>query len=225
MDLYTTASAENPQPPVGGGGRRFTSKQMGDACEMLVAAELTLAGIPALKVPDSWPHYDVIAQPVGAAAQRISVKSRTFKRGAAFVDYKAEDLFDWLAIVILSGEAAAEREVYMVPKAVGWHPTVRLSISWNYGIFIVPVDCVIITALRILTCRSGDESGSSRGSNPKPQPRDFSPPTRRFTTPSISSAISSADPHFVAFAAMRMLLGRSLLSESVQGRGLSTSLG
>jgi hypothetical protein len=30
---------------------------MGDACEMLVAAELTLAGIPALKVPDNWPHY------------------------------------------------------------------------------------------------------------------------------------------------------------------------
>jgi len=37
--------------------RKFTSKQMGDACEMLVAAELTLAGIPALKVPDNWPHY------------------------------------------------------------------------------------------------------------------------------------------------------------------------
>jgi hypothetical protein len=28
--------------------RPYTSKQMGDACEMLVAAELTLAGIPAL---------------------------------------------------------------------------------------------------------------------------------------------------------------------------------
>jgi hypothetical protein len=26
----------------------YTSKQMGDACKMLVAAELTLAGIPAL---------------------------------------------------------------------------------------------------------------------------------------------------------------------------------
>ncbi len=39
----------------------YTKKQMGDACEMLVAAELTLAGIPALKVPDNWPGYDVIA--------------------------------------------------------------------------------------------------------------------------------------------------------------------
>jgi hypothetical protein len=42
--------------------RPYTSKQMGDACEMLVAAELTLAGIPALTVPDNWPGYDVIAQ-------------------------------------------------------------------------------------------------------------------------------------------------------------------
>lgn len=35
--------------------KRYTTKQLGDACEMLVAAELTLAGIPALKVPDNWP--------------------------------------------------------------------------------------------------------------------------------------------------------------------------
>lgn len=42
--------------------RAFTTKQMGDACEMLVAAELTLAGIPALKVPDNWPHYELIAE-------------------------------------------------------------------------------------------------------------------------------------------------------------------
>lgn len=63
--------------------RLYTTKQMGDACEMVVAAELTLAGVPALKVPDNWPGYDVIAQPVGRPAQRISVKSRTFKHGAA----------------------------------------------------------------------------------------------------------------------------------------------
>ena len=107
--------------PGASAGRRFTSKQMGDACEMLVAAELTLAGIPALKVPDNWPHYDVIAQPLGAPAQRISVKSRTFKRGAAYVDYKAGDMFDWLAIVIISGEGGALRQVYMVPKATADH--------------------------------------------------------------------------------------------------------
>jgi hypothetical protein len=41
--------------------RLYTPNQMGDAGEMLVAAELTLHGIPALKFPDNWPHYDIIA--------------------------------------------------------------------------------------------------------------------------------------------------------------------
>jgi hypothetical protein len=39
--------------------RPYTSKQMEDACEMPVEAELTLAGIPAMKMPDNWPCYDV----------------------------------------------------------------------------------------------------------------------------------------------------------------------
>lgn len=83
---------------------------------MLVAAELTLAGIPALKVPDNWPHYDVIAQPVGAHAQCVSVKSRTWKRGAAFVEYNETDCFDWLAIVLLSREDSRQRTIYVVPR-------------------------------------------------------------------------------------------------------------
>ena len=51
------------QPATEEKARRYTTKQMGDAGEMLVAAELTLAGVPALRVPDIWPGYDVIAQP------------------------------------------------------------------------------------------------------------------------------------------------------------------
>lgn len=81
---------------------------------MLIAAELTLAGVPALKVPDNWPHYDVIAQPREAPPQRISVKSRTFKRGAAYIEYKFDDQFDWLAIVII--EETGSRHVYIVPR-------------------------------------------------------------------------------------------------------------
>ncbi|MFG1365804.1 hypothetical protein [Xanthobacter versatilis] len=97
--------------------RAFTTKQMGDACEMLIAAELTLAGIPALKVPDNWPHYDVIAQPLGLPPQRISVKSRTFKVGAAYVEYNESDRFDWLAIVILINGGGERRSIYMIPRA------------------------------------------------------------------------------------------------------------
>jgi hypothetical protein len=101
-----------------GSGRAYTTKQMGDACEMLVAAELTLAGVPALPAPAYWPGYDVIAQPLNMPPQRISVKSRTFKRGGAFVKYSAVDVFDWLAIVILPGEDSKGRRVFVIPRYI-----------------------------------------------------------------------------------------------------------
>lgn len=98
--------------------RPYTTKQMGDACEMVVAAELTLAGIPALKVPDNWPGYDVIAQPWDRPAQRISVKSRTFKQGAAYVGFNDYDLFDWLAIVLLPAGVLTDRSIFVIPRTV-----------------------------------------------------------------------------------------------------------
>jgi hypothetical protein len=96
---------------------QYTNKQMGDACEMLVAAELTLHGVPALKVPDFWPGYDVIAQPVASEEpQRISVKARTFKTGGdAFVEYKETDKFDWLAIVLLMPDDGS-RKFFVIPR-------------------------------------------------------------------------------------------------------------
>lgn len=98
----------------------YTSKQMGDACEMLVAAELTLAEVPAMKMPDNWPGYDVIAQPKGADPIRISVKSRTFKLGRdAYVEYNINDLsFNWIAIVLLAGVDQINRRFFIFPKTV-----------------------------------------------------------------------------------------------------------
>jgi hypothetical protein len=100
--------------------RPYTSKQMGDACEMLVAGEMTLAGTPAMKMPDNWPCYDLIAQPTGGGPpQRISVKSYTFKRGGqAFAEYSFKDQFDWLAIVLLRGDSQSNRRIFIVPRIV-----------------------------------------------------------------------------------------------------------
>jgi hypothetical protein len=45
----------------------YTSKRWGDAGEMLIAAELTLGGVPVLQVPEIWPGYDVIASRLNPA--------------------------------------------------------------------------------------------------------------------------------------------------------------
>jgi hypothetical protein len=122
----------------------YTKKQMGDACEMLVAAELTLKGMPALKVADNWPHYDVIAQPPGKEPQRISVKSRTFKRGAAFVSYHHPDKFEWLAIVLLPGDAETKRRFFLIPRELADEtarrndPTTASALGRYYRIDEVP---------------------------------------------------------------------------------------
>jgi len=85
---------------------------------MLVAAELTLHGIPALTVPDNWPGYDVIAECPKRGTQRISVKTRTFARSGSFVGYSNNDVFDWLAIVILPGEGCPTRRIFIIPGGV-----------------------------------------------------------------------------------------------------------
>jgi hypothetical protein len=95
-----------------------TTKEIADACEMLVAAELTLAGVPSLRLPDLWPAYYVIAQPLGREPQRISVKSRTFKPGPAYLSYNVTDIFDWLAIVILPGNTETRRRLFLIPRTL-----------------------------------------------------------------------------------------------------------
>jgi hypothetical protein len=115
-----------------------TTKQMGDSCEMLVAAEMTLAGVPAMKMPDNWPCYDVIAQPNdGRLPQRISVKSRTFKLGGGdFAGYDAKDQFDWLAIVLLPGADQLQRRFFIAPKAIADIRMQRVKATYPYDRYL-----------------------------------------------------------------------------------------
>jgi hypothetical protein len=91
---------------------------MGDAGEMLVAAELTLHGIPAFIVPSQWRGYDVVAQCPKRGLQRVSVKTRNFARSGNFVCFTQEEEFDWLAIVILPATARYRRRIFIVPRDV-----------------------------------------------------------------------------------------------------------
>ncbi|HWX16486.1 MAG TPA: hypothetical protein VNY07_07860 [Chthoniobacterales bacterium] len=96
----------------------YTTKQMGDAGEMLVAAELTLQGIPSFIVPSNWPSYDIVAQPPGRELQKVSVKTRTFAKSGNFVGYNDDDEFDWLAIVILPSGELTQRRIFVIPHDV-----------------------------------------------------------------------------------------------------------
>lgn len=117
--------------------KRYTTKQMGDAGEMLVAAELTLAGVPALRTPNFWPDYDVTAQqPEASTLQRISVKTRTFAKSGNFVGYGNEDVFDWLAIVILPGPGCEQRRIFIVPREIANKRSYRADPRDGRGFFV-----------------------------------------------------------------------------------------
>src|SRR6185312_15313439 len=101
-------------------------------------AELTLHGIPAIKAPDNWPGYDVLAQPPGKPLQKISVKARTFAKSGNFVAFNNDDDFDWLAIVILPNESAGliDRHYFIVPRLVAWRRSYCASHRKGRGFFV-----------------------------------------------------------------------------------------
>lgn len=95
--------------------RLYTTQQLGDACEMLVAANLTLAGVPAMLAPKNWPGYDIIAQPAKGKPLRISVKACNLKRiSSAYVAYDYTYDFEWLAVVLILPEGG--RRFFLVPR-------------------------------------------------------------------------------------------------------------
>ena len=117
--------------------KRHTTKQFGDAGEMLVIAELTLHGVPALKAPDMWPGCDVIAWLNGEFSQRISVKTRTYTEKTNLIRYHASDKFDWLAIVLLPISVPEHErnfitpDIFIVPREVADQRATLQSTHWN----------------------------------------------------------------------------------------------
>jgi hypothetical protein len=96
--------------------RVCTHKQFGDAGEHLVLAALALqADIPATKMPDNWPGYDLIAAPAGRPQVRISVKTNSQGPASGNVKFKAASEFDWLCIVLVDS-ATKQHRIWYLPR-------------------------------------------------------------------------------------------------------------
>lgn len=97
----------------------ITTKQFGDACEHYVVAMLGFANVPAQKMPDFWPNYDLIAQPFSGPPLRISVKGKhhggAITSRAFRVDFADE--WDWLAAVIQDSDTGAV-QCWLLPRDV-----------------------------------------------------------------------------------------------------------
>jgi len=93
-----------------------TSRPISQSCEMLVAAELTLAGIPALRAPDFSPFYQVLAQVPGAPLQRIAVTAVAHTNASIHIDRRNNLEYDWLAFIVLPTSAGTCRRIFVVPR-------------------------------------------------------------------------------------------------------------
>ncbi len=90
--------------------------RMDNACAMLVAGELTFAGVPAMKTTESWPGYNVLAQQPNGAPQRISVRGLLAAFGKAMVFNCDPAQSDWVAVVLLPAAAPERRRIFIMPS-------------------------------------------------------------------------------------------------------------
>ena len=77
-------------------------------------------------------------------------------------------------------------------RRTNWPRTARRFGSWAAAIVTDQEECSATTELRTRIWSFDDGSASSRSSNHNAQPRDFSPLTPLFTTPSIRKSIHSS---------------------------------
>lgn len=75
------------------------TKQFGDACEHYVLAMLGFANVPAVKMPDNWPGYDVVAQLHPGQLQQIAVQGRRLPNSGMAFRLKSGAVWDWFAAV------------------------------------------------------------------------------------------------------------------------------
>jgi TetR/AcrR family transcriptional regulator, transcriptional repressor of bet genes len=111
--------------PPKNGEQRAEAQHLAEACRMLAAAELGLAGHTVLRVPDGWPDYHLVVQRPGLPPLTV----RVARPGT--VAYRAADRFDFLAVV--APNQGKSRAIYVVPR----HETDRL-LPGDHGMHLCP---------------------------------------------------------------------------------------
>jgi hypothetical protein len=98
---------------------KLTTKQRGDAAEHYVISMLGFNSIPAAKMPDNWPGYDLVAQrPGGAPPLHISVRFRIDGTYGPYVRYKPHELFDFIALVYKHRDVDGDVRTWILPRSV-----------------------------------------------------------------------------------------------------------
>jgi hypothetical protein len=80
-----------------------SSKALGDAGEYFALSQFTFAGLPASKMPDCWPGYDLIVES-GHGLARVSVKTRRETinwKSAAWFMFDERIKCDWIVFLFL----------------------------------------------------------------------------------------------------------------------------
>ena len=100
-----------------------------------------------MKMPDDWPHYDVIAQPQEGSPQRISVKPRAYQvERSRSIGFRHADQFEWLATVILmppTDDKEYQRYIYLIPRNVFEKRARRAGSSAKSDDWYCPIDQVL----------------------------------------------------------------------------------
>lgn len=92
------------------------SLRVHDALATLISAELSLAGVRALRVPEYWPGYDVLIQPETGPPHRVAVLQVDLKSGETLIKMPSYGSAEWLAFVVLGAADDAGRRLFLVPR-------------------------------------------------------------------------------------------------------------
>lgn len=95
---------------------KITSKMIGDAGEHYLVSQLMFHGIPAYKMPDNWPNYDIRAVRKNGDDVSISVKTRTWQKrlSSPWFEFNVDDEFDYIACIIAMLDQP--HRIWIIPK-------------------------------------------------------------------------------------------------------------